>query len=173
LISFDQLVTIGRAVKPQGRHGELAVEVLTDFPERFDSLRKVFVPGPSGGAREVEVEAARPHKGRMLVKLRGVDSIDAAEAYRGMDLRIAEDDLARLPAGSYYHYQLKGLEVVDAASGQVVGRVEDLLETGAAMVLVIRGEAGETLIPLADEFVKSVDLPAHRMVVRVPETLNA
>jgi 16S rRNA processing protein RimM len=172
LIAFDQLVTIGRAVKPQGRHGEIAVEVLTDFPERFDSLRKVFVPGPSGVAREVEVEKTWPHKGRVIVKLRGVDSIDAAEAYRGVDLRISEDDVAELPAGSYYHYQLKGLSVVDAAGG-AVGRVEDLLETGAVTVLVIRGDRGETLIPLADEFVKSVDLGAGRMMVRVPETLNA
>jgi 16S rRNA processing protein RimM len=172
LIVFDQLVTIGRAVKPQGRHGEIVVEVLTDFPERFDALQRVFVPGTAGGAREVEVETAWPHKGRMVVKLRGVDSIEAAETYRGMDLRIFEGDLATLPAGSYYHYQLKGLEVVETG-GRVVGRVEDLLETGAAMVLVIRGEAGETLLPLADEFVKSVDLPARRMVVSVPETLNA
>src|SRR5581483_3015689 len=90
--NFDQMVTIGRAVKPQGRHGEIAVEVLTDRPERFDDLRKVFVPGPYGVAREVEVERTWPHKGRVIVKLKGVDSIDVAESYRGMDLRIAEED---------------------------------------------------------------------------------
>ena len=83
-----------------------------------------------------------------------------------------KDEVEALPAGSYYHYQLKGLTVVDAA-GAVVGRIEDLLETGAAVVLVVRDGARETLIPLADAFVQSVDLAASRMVVKMPETMNA
>lgn len=166
------MVTIGRAVKPQGRHGEIAVEVLTDRPERFDDLRKVFVPGPHGVAREVEVERTWPHKGRVIVKLKGVDSIDVAESYRGMELRISENELPALPDGSYYHHQLRGLDVVDA-DGAAIGRIEDLLETGAAVVLVIRGERGETLIPLADRFVRSVDLGAHLMTVNRPEAIDA
>jgi 16S rRNA processing protein RimM len=165
---WDDLITIGRAVKPQGRKGEIAVEPMTDRLDRFAAERRVFVPGPQGVPREAEIESSWPHKGRFVVKLRGVDSIDEAEAYRGLELRIAEDELPALPPGSYYHYQLKGLEVVDEA-GRAVGRVADLLETGAAIVLVIRDGERETLIPLADEFVRSVDVAAGRAVVRVPE----
>lgn len=172
MIAFAQLVTIGHVLKPQGRHGEVSVEVLSHNPDRFTASQKIFVPGPDGTSREVEIENAWPHKGRMIVKLRGVDSIDAAEMYRGMDLRVPEEALPPLPPGSYYHYQLKGLDVVDE-NGRGVGRVDDLLETGAAMVLVIRDGDRETLLPLADEFVRLVDLPAHRMTVRVPEVVNA
>jgi 16S rRNA processing protein RimM len=170
---FADLVTIGRVVKPQGRRGEILVEPLSDDPERFPGLRQAFVPGPDGTARAVTVTSCWPHKGRFVLKLEGVDSIDDAEGYRGLDLRIGEDELPELPAGSYYHYQLKGLEVVDV-EGRVVGRVHDLLETGAAIVLVIRSaQQVETLIPLADEFVRSVDVGGGRMVVRVPEMMNA
>jgi 16S rRNA processing protein RimM len=170
---FADLVTIGRVTKPQGRHGEVLVAPITDDPDRFPSLRRVFVPAPGGGAREVRVTDCWPHKGKFVLKLEGVDSIDAAEGYRDLDLRIGEDELPALPAGSYYHHQLKGLEVVDQ-DGQVVGRIHDLLETGATVVLVIRGGQGhETLLPLADEFVKSVDVAGGRMNVRVPEVVNA
>jgi 16S rRNA processing protein RimM len=170
--AYDELVTIGRVVKPQGRRGEVAVQPFSDDPERFPALRRVFVPAPDGGARAVNVTSCWPHKGRYVLKLDGVDSIDEAERYRGIDLRIGEDELAPLPAGSYYHHQLKGLEVV-AVDGRVVGRVHDLLETGAAIVLVIRGDQGETLIPLADAFVTAVDVQGGRMVVRVPEMVDA
>jgi len=171
-MKWDDLVTIGHVTKPQGRRGEILVEVLSDRPERFPELTRVYVPAPGGGVREVVVEDAWPHKGKFVVKLQGVDSIDAAEAFRGADLRIPEDALEALPPGSYYHYQLKGLAVVDAA-GAAVGHVHDLLETGAAVVVVVRDGARETLIPLADAFVQSVDLATGRMVVKVPELVNA
>jgi len=170
--SYADLVTIGRVVKPQGRHGEVAVLPLSDDPDRFPELRRVFVPAADGGARAVAVTGCWPHKGRFVLKLEGVDSIDDAEKYRGIDLRIGEDELATLPAGSYYHHQLKGLEVVEV-SGRVLGRVHDLLETGAAVVLVIRGDGGETLVPLADAFVQSVDVAGGRMIVRWPEADDA
>jgi 16S rRNA processing protein RimM len=170
---FADLVTIGRVVKPQGRHGEVLVAPITDDPDRFPSLRRAYVPAPGGGAREVRVTDCWPHKGKVVLKLEGVDSIDAAEGYRDLDLRIGEEELPALPEGSYYHHQLKGLEVVDQ-DGTVVGRIHDLLETGATVVLVIRGGQGhETLLPLADEFVKAVDVAGGRMDVRVPETVNA
>ena len=171
--AFADLVTIGRVTKPQGRHGEVLVAPITDDPDRFPGLRRVFVPAPGGGAREVRVTDCWPHKGKFVLKLEGVDSIDAAEGYRDVDLRIGEDELPALPPGSYYHHQLKGLEVVNE-DGVVVGRIHDLLETGATVVLVIRGgEGGETLLPLADQFVKSVDVAGGRMNVRVPEMVNA
>jgi 16S rRNA processing protein RimM len=168
---YADLVTIGRVVKPQGRHGEVLVAPLSDHPDRFPELRRVYVPGPGGAARAVAVTDCWPHKGKFVLKLEGVDSIDEAEVFRNVDLRIGEDELPALPAGSYYHHQLKGLEVVDARRG-VLGRVHDLLETGAAVVLVIRGDAGETLIPLADAFVESVDVPGGRMLVKAPELMN-
>ena len=171
--AFADMVTIGRIVRPQGRKGEVVVEPLSDRPDRFPSLRRAFVAGEDGAARPVQVRDAWPHKGRFVLKLDGVDSIDEAEGYRGLDLRIPEEDLSALPPGSYYHHQLRGLRVEDA-SGREIGRVAEVLETGGeAAVLVVRGPGGETLVPLADAFVRAVDLAGGRVVVQVPELVDA
>ena len=170
---FAELVAIGRVVKPQGRKGEVLVDPLSDRPDRFPALRAAYVPGTGGGSREVKVESCWPHKGRFVLKLEGVGSIDEAEAYRGLELRIGEEDLAVLPPGSYYHHQLKGLRVEDER-GRSLGVAADLLETGGeSPVVVVRGPRGELLIPLAEDFVRAVDLGAGRMVVAVPEMVDA
>jgi 16S rRNA processing protein RimM len=170
---FEDLVAIGRVVKPQGRKGELAVEPLSDRPDRFPGLKRAFLAGPGGAAREVRVAGCWPHKGRFVLKLEGVDSIDQAEGLRGLELRVPEQELAALPAGSYYHHQLKGLAVEDA-EGRELGRVSDILTTGAgADVLVVQGASGESLIPLAEHFVLAVELERGRIVVRLPEYVDA
>ncbi|MCM2255379.1 MAG: ribosome maturation factor RimM [Vicinamibacteria bacterium] len=167
------LVAIGRIVKPQGRHGEVAVELLSDRPDRFPKLSRAFLPAPAGRAREVAVERSWPHKGRFVVKLAGVDSIDAAETLRGQELRIGEEELAPLPADTYYHHQLIGLRAVDARRGEV-GTVQSLMETGAgAVVLVLHGSAGETLVPLAASFVAEVDLAAGVLKLTLPDEVEA
>jgi 16S rRNA processing protein RimM len=168
---FAQMVTIGVVVKPQGRRGEVAVEPTTDDPERFPGLRRAWLPGPGEGGHPVEVTSCFAHKGRYVLKLAGVDSIDEAERLRGQDLRIPEEDLPALPEGSYYHHQLRGLRVEDAR-GAALGVVADVLEAGSAPVLVVRGEAGETLVPLVAEFLREVDLAGGRLAVSIPETVE-
>jgi 16S rRNA processing protein RimM len=167
---FADLVAIGRVVKPQGRKGEVLTEAFSDLPDRFPRLRRAFVSGPGGTAREVEVHSCWPHKGRFVLKLAGVDSIDDAERLRGQELRIGEEELAPLPAGSYYHHQLQGLRA-ETPEGRVLGSVAAVWETGGdAPVLVVQGPGGEVLIPLATEFVREVDLPGGRLVAVMPET---
>jgi 16S rRNA processing protein RimM len=169
---WTSLVAIGRVVKPQGRKGEVVVEPISDRPDRFPGLRHAYVPGPDGSSRVVEVTGSWPHKGRFVLKFDGVDSIDQAEAFRGLELRIAEEELRVLPEGSYYHHQLRGLRVADDA-GRVVGQVEDVLETGGeAPVLVVQGPRGETMVPLAEAFIRRVDLAGGRVVVVVPELVD-
>jgi 16S rRNA processing protein RimM len=167
--AFADLVLVGRVIKPHGRRGEVAVEPFTDRADRFPKLARAFVPGPDGGAREVRVVGCFAHKGRFVLKLAGIDSIDEAETLRGAELRIEESELQALPAGSYYHHQLAGLPVVDE-QGSAIGTVESVMETGAeTRVLVLRGEAGETLLPFAEAFVKHVDLAGGRIVAVRPE----
>ncbi len=170
---YADMVTIGVVVKPQGRKGEVLVAPLSDRPRRFESLRRVFVPVP-GGARAIAVTDRWPHKGRVVLKLEGVDSIDEAEKYRGVDLRIADDEVEELPPGSYYHYQLKGLAVEDP-EGRPLGTAADILETGGeAPVLVVRDpRGGEVLIPLAAAFIRRVDLEGKRIVAVKPELVDS
>jgi len=169
---FEDMVTIGRVVKPQGRKGEVLTAPLSDRPERFPTLRRAYVAGPGGVAREISVTACWPHKGRYVLKIAGVDSIDAAEAFRGLEIRIGEDTLDALPTGSYYHHQLLGLEVVDP-SGRLMGKATEILETGGgASVLVVRGGSGEVLVPLAEHFIRGVDVHRGRIVARRPELVD-
>jgi len=170
---FSDLVLVGRVVKPQGRHGEVAVLPFSDRPDRFPTLRRAFVEAPGGEARELRVLRCWPHKGRFVLEIEGVSSIDEAEKLRGLELRIAEEELAGLPEGSFYHHQLAGLRVEDEA-GAAIGLVEDVWETGAdSRVLVVRGPDGETLIPFVSAFVKEVDLARGRMVALRPEHVGA
>jgi 16S rRNA processing protein RimM len=169
---FAELVSIGRLVRPQGRKGELLAEPHSDRPDRFPTLRRAFVPGASGSAREVEVTSCWPHKGRFVLKLEGVDSIDQAEGYRGLELGIGEEELEALPAGSYYHHQLLGLAVQDE-SGEMLGTVQGVLETGAeARVLEVRGPRGELLVPMAETFIRTVDLANRRVTVTLRELVE-
>ena len=170
---FRDLVLVGRVVKPHGRHGEVAVAPLSDRPDRFPTLRRAFVETPGGGTREVLVRRCRPHKGRFVLEIEGVSSIDEAETLRGLALGIEEAELAALPEGSYYHHQLRGLRVEDEA-GAEIGVVDDVMETGAeTRVLVVRGPEGETLLPFASSFVKAVDLAHGRILASRPEYAGA
>jgi len=171
MTSFSGMITIGVIVKPQGRHGELVVEPLSDRPQRFPELKRAFLPGAGDAPREVQVTSVWPHKGRFVVKIEGVDSIDDADLLRGQELRIPEAELAALPEGEYYHHQLKGLSVSDE-TGTALGKVEDILQAGSAPVLVVRGPGGETLIPLAEHFIRQVDLAGGRLTVAVMETVE-
>jgi 16S rRNA processing protein RimM len=171
--AWSEMVLVGRVVKPQGRHGEVAVEPLSDREDRFPKLERAFVPAPGGEAREVRVEHCFAHKHRFVLKLAGIDSIEAAETLRGAELRISESELAALPEGSYYYHQLAGLQV-DDEQGSTIGVVESVMETGAdTRVLVVRTPEGETLLPFADAFVRSVDLARGRIVATRPEYLVA
>jgi 16S rRNA processing protein RimM len=169
----DDWVTIGRVVRPQGRKGEVLTEVLSDRPDRFPSLRNVHAVHAGGADRLLDVVSCWPHKDRMVLKFLGVDSIDQAESLRGAELRIAEAELPPLPEDSYYHHQLKDLEVEDG-EGRSWGRVVDVLDTGGgAPVLVVQGGERELLVPLAHDFIRRVDLEARRLVILVPEPLHA
>jgi 16S rRNA processing protein RimM len=172
--AFDELMVIGRFARPQGRHGELVTEPLSDRPERFGTLGRVFVESDDGGVHEEQVTAVWPHKGRYVLKLAGVDSIEAAERLRGKRLGLSEADIQPLPPGSYYHHQLRGLHVFDEG-GAELGVVADLLETGAALILVVRAASDdkERLIPFAEPFIVTVAPEQGRLVVHLLETVNA
>jgi 16S rRNA processing protein RimM len=108
-----------------------------------------------------------------VLKLRGVDSITQAEAFRDAELGIPESELETLPPGSYYYHQLSGLEVVDE-QGAPLGKVASVMDTGAeTRVLVVQGPRGETLVPFAQDFVRSVDLVHGVLSVVRPEYVDA
>jgi 16S rRNA processing protein RimM len=164
------LVAVGRIVGVHGIRGELKVESLTDFPERFDAGSQLFLVTPDGKVRPTEILAGREHKGRILIALPGVTDRDAAEALRGSFLKIEEEDLTPLPPGRFYHYQLVDLSVV-TDEGRDLGRVAEVIPTGGNLVLDVRGGGGEVLLPFIDDVILDVDLEAGKITVHLLEGL--
>jgi 16S rRNA processing protein RimM len=165
-------LAIGRIIAPHGIRGEVKVEVLTDFPERFKPGVHAFlgVGTEDSEARRVKIVAARPHKGGFLVKLDIVPDRNAAELVRNRYLLIPAADAMPLGEHENYLHDLMGLEV-ETTDGQHLGELREVLFTNANDVYVVRGPAGEVLLPAIRDVVLQVDLSARRMVVALPEGL--
>ena len=160
-------LAIGRVTRAHGIRGEISVSVLTDFPERFETTEWIYL-GTELEATPYRLEAARWHKQNVLLTLAGVTNRTQAEQLRGQFVQIPVEEATPLPEGSYYLYQLIGLQVITEA-GQVLGVVYDILETGANDVYLVKDEAegAEILIPAIPDVVKSIDLEAGHIIVEL------
>jgi 16S rRNA processing protein RimM len=165
------MVVVGRIARAQGHRGQVIVDPATDFPEeRYKPGSTVYVQ--RGGALEpLVITAARFHRGRPVIVLEGVDTMNAAEDLAGSELRVAVDALQPLPPGMFYEHDLVGC-AVDTAEGLPVGVVTRVEGGGEGSRLVVQGKgADEILIPLTDAIVVGVHLAARRIVVRPPDGL--
>ena len=166
-------LAIARILRPQGRKGEVAAEILTDFPASFEKLRSAFLAAPGQAVRPVTVERTWPHKGQMILKIAGIDSIESASRLRGIDLLIPWEQRALLPPHHYYLWELCGCRVVGGREGQEIGTVTDVEPTaGVALLHVARcDEQGEVLIPLAQAICTRIDPETKIIVIDPPEDL--
>lgn len=138
LAHSDEFLAIARFVRPQGRKGEVAAEILTDFPERFAKLSRAYLENPGTEPEPVRVEHAWLHQGRVILKLSGVNSIDQAERLRGRHLLVPKGERAPLPSGRYYIADLVGCRVVRrpaAGPEQEIGLVTEVEATGGVDLL--------------------------------------
>ena len=164
-----RFVAIGRIVQPHGVRGEVSVEVLTDFPERFDTIEVVYL-GSASEAEARQVKTARWHQDRVLLSFEGCEDRTAAEGLRGLLVQIPIEEAMPLPEGEYYAYDLIGLDVV-TVEGEALGRVDDILFTGANDVYVVVGPRGQILLPAIADVVERIDLSAGQVVVRLMDGL--
>lgn len=168
-----RFLAIGQVVGVHGVRGELKVEPLTDDPQRFGQMDQVFI-GPDGeDAVSWPVSGYRLHKGRILLKLGGLEDRTPAEAFRGLLVQIPIEEPAPLEEDEYYEHEIVGLEVWTRA-GEYLGRIEEILYTGANEVYVVRDakvDRGEILIPAIGDVVLAVDLEAGRMEIDLMEGL--
>src|SRR6266567_5061545 len=144
-------LAVARVARPQGRRGEVVAEILTDFPERLEKLARAFLENPAGRPRMVAIEKAWPHKGRVVFKFSGVDSIDAANSLRGLHVFVRSEDRVALPEHHYYVGELEGCRVLRDLDGELqeVGVVTAVERTGGADLLHVAradGKSGELLI---------------------------
>lgn len=162
----EVFVTIARVIRPQGRKGEAAAELFTDFPERFASRRHLLALDARGQRRELELEDYWFHKGQVVLKFKGVDSITDAEALAGCEIQLPRSGRVVLEEGTLYVSDLVGCEVYDA--GQQVGTVQDVqFGAGEAPLLVVRG-AKEYLVPFAAEYIEKIALGDKRVEMKLP-----
>jgi 16S rRNA processing protein RimM len=164
-----RFIAIGRVIRPHGVRGELAVEVLTDFPERFDAIQAIYLGDPQQ-ADKWQVASTRWHKDRILLTLPGCEDRTTAEGLRGLLVQIPIEEAMSLPEDEYYPYQLVGLDVV-TVEGDELGRLSEVIFTKANEVYVVVGPRGQILLPAIADVVDRVDLDSGRMVVRLIDGL--
>jgi 16S rRNA processing protein RimM len=171
-----ELVT-GRVVKSHGIRGEVVVEVRTDEPDERFAVGTVIrgrKPRDSTDTTDYTVEAAREHSGRLLLRLKGIDSRDAADALRGTLFMVDSDDLESSDdPDEFYDHELEGLTVT-LADGTVVGTIREVLHSAAGELLSIRpadGSRAEVLVPFVTAIVTSVSLADGAVVIDPPEGL--
>jgi 16S rRNA processing protein RimM len=168
-----QFLAIARILRPQGRKGEVAAEILTDFPARFQQLQSVFLEVPGQAPKHVNLERAWPHKGRIILKFSGIDSIESASGLRGLQVFIPWEQRTPLPPHHYYLCELHGCRVVWERQGREIGTVTEVESTGGVDVLhVVRPDGkSEVLIPLAQEICTRIDLASQTIVIDPLEDL--
>ncbi len=154
-------------MKTQGRRGEVAAELHTDFPERLEHREHLFVLAEDGSRRELQVQSFWPHKGQVVIKFAGIESISRAESLVGCELQIPAGERAKLEPGSVYVSDLVGCTVWDC--DRELGRVTEVrFGTGEAPLLVVQG-AKEYEIPFAHAFLGEVDTSLKQVRMRLPE----
>lgn len=162
--SEPSFLVIGKILKPHGVRGEVRVAPVTELPERFTWLETIYIG--TVNPQEVVVENARFHNEIILLKLAGVDNREAALKLRGQLLQVPESEGIPLEEGEYYLYQLEGLAVF-SDQAEPLGRLTQVIETGANNVFVVVGEKGELLIPDTADVIQEIDFDTGRMTVHI------
>jgi len=160
-----EFITIGKIIAPRGIKGKLKVEVVTDFPQRFTPSSKIYI-----NRQPMTIDSTEWHKGKAIIKLNTIDSIEDAQRLRGQPIEIHHSQVYPLPEGQYYHFQLIGLEVW-TTQGELLGTVTEILTADSNDNYVVRGAKGEILIPAIEDVIKSIDLNKGYIVVEAIEGL--
>jgi 16S rRNA processing protein RimM len=164
-------LAIGRVVGAHGVQGELTVEILTEDPDRFRLLDRVFIGPEDEEPAPWHLKGYRLHKGRALLKLTGCDDRAMAETFRTQIVQVRREEALPLAEGEYYEYQIIGLGV-RTVSGERLGTVVGIIDTGANDVYTVRGPDGrEILVPALESVIRAIDLEAGWLVIQPPEGL--
>lgn len=171
-----EFLTIARLHKTQGRIGEIAADLLTDFPERFAERKQVLLCDAKGQRQPVTIENHWPHKGRIVLKFAGVDSISAAETLLGQEVQIPASEAAPLEKDSVFVHDLVGCRLFDVTSNQEAGMIDDVVAgAGSASLLIVKAQAGEKeiehMVPFAADYVEQIDTANKIIRMRLPAGL--
>lgn len=170
--SEEPLVAVAHAVKTRGLKGEIVAELLTDFPERFADLSQLIVVARDGQRSVVQLENYWFHQARVILKLAGYDTVEAANPFVGCDFAVPESRRVQLPEGQFYDWELEDC-VVETTTGEQIGRVRDVLRVGGGveMLVVENAQEHEHLIPMVETIVVDIDKAGKRIRIDPPQGL--
>ncbi len=157
----------GKIVTTHGIRGEVKIMPYTDYPELLCDFERLFI---GKNHEEIIVERSRTFKGMVIAKLEGIDTPEDAAKLRNKFLYMHRDDLD-LDKDTYFIQDLIGIEVSNADSGFLYGKITDVMQTGANDVYVIKGDDREYLVPAIPEVVISTDIDENTMTIRPLEGL--
>jgi len=154
MVKKMEKIKIGRIVNAVALRGEVKVYNYSGYKERYEELSRIIVED-----KEYDIEKVRYQQHMVILKLAGVNDRNAAEAMKNKDVYITEDDLLELPEDTFYIRDLIGLSVIDAETGETIGKLKDVLQPSAQDIYVVkRKEGSDVLIPVVSEFVKEVNV---------------
>lgn len=165
-MAAPRFIVIGRVLRPHGIRGEVLVEVITDFPERFDALEVAYLGYDNWHATPLRIRTRRWHRAGALLSFEGYPDRTSVEALRDMFVQIPIEEAKPLPEGSYYAHELVGLEVI-TTEGEELGRISDVLFTAANDVYVVQTARGELLLPAIHQVIKEIDPAAGHIIVEL------
>ncbi len=167
--SVDGWVTVAVLGKTRGNRGEVTAYPLSSRPERFESLKEVFL---FGTGERYEVESTWFHSDTLIFKFKGVDSISSAELLSGAEVRVPVSERIPLEEGEFFQDDLIGCDVIDRRSGESIGKVSAWDDGGGAGLLVVGAGDDALLIPFARSICVEIDPAARRIAVELPEGLK-
>ena len=165
-----EYLVVGYLRRPHGLHGEMVMEVHTDFPERLKPGTEVYI---GGSCEKKLISNVRIHNEGLLIKFRDLETPEHAGRYRNQSVYVTVADRPVLPDGQYYHHELIGFNVIDEKE-QSIGTLVEIMQTGANDVYVVRRADGrEVLLPVIASVVIAVEVGNHQIRVRpIPGLLD-
>ena len=161
---------IGQIVNTFGIKGFVKVAPFVDDILRFDELKKVYIKKQKQ-LKELEVEEVKYHKNMVLLKFKGIDKVEDAETLRNSYLEVDRENAIDLEEGTYFIADLLGLDVI-TEEGKMLGKLEDIFNTGSNDIYVVKDEMGkQILLPAISEVVKEINLEESKIIVHLMEGL--
>lgn len=165
---LQKYLEVGKITNTHGLMGEVRVQPWADSPEFLCKFKKLYLDPE--GAWGIKVEHARPHKNMAILKLENITDIPSALSLKNATLYIDRND-ANLPKGHFFIADLMGIEVQDAATGEVLGKITDVRSLPASNVYVVQGGQREILIPAVDAFIAETNVEEGYVRVNMIEGL--
>ncbi len=166
----EDFITIGKVLRPYGTKGALRIKPLTDFPQRFQELREVWIQPPEGQRIRMAIKNLKRGKDSLILSLRGVSTRSQAQEWTNSYIEVGADESYPLEEGRYYIFDLLGLPIY-TDEGRLVGQLEDVLKLPANDVWALKTDSGQKFIPATKEIIKDVDLRRGRIIIHLLDGL--